>query len=81
MRELSIAGTRFLARRALADRQVLLHCDPDDAPELAKATGLHLPEVMLTSTQTGTWSALHLSASPSQGSNRSGLAKPVLCCL
>ena len=61
MRELSIAGTRFLARRALADRQVLLHCDPDDAPELAKATGLHLPQVMLTSTQTGTWSALHLS--------------------
>lgn len=61
MRELAIARPRFEARRAPVDRQVLLHCEPEVAPQLARAMGLELPDVTLTSGRAGNWSALHLS--------------------
>ena len=61
MHELIIAGAQFQARRAQADCQLLLHCDPNDAPQIGRLTGLDLPDVMLTSGQAGGWHALHLS--------------------
>lgn len=61
MHDISIAGPGFTVRRVPADRQVLLHCHPEAAGETAQGSGLQLPEVMLTSATTGSWSALHLS--------------------
>ena len=61
MRELRISGANFEVLRAPADRQVLLHCEPDDASAIAEATGLSLPVVMLTSARANGWNALHLS--------------------
>lgn len=61
MPELVTSAPGVEARRVAPDRQLLLHCDPEDARQIAQLTGLELPEVMLTSGHHGGWDALHLS--------------------
>lgn len=61
MHDIPISAPGVTVRRAPADPQVLLHCHPEAADEIARASGLRLPEAMLTSATTGSWSALHLS--------------------
>ena len=40
---------------------LLLHCEPHDAAAIGARTGVQLPDVMLHSATTGSWSALHLA--------------------
>lgn len=61
MPELVTFAPRVQARRVAPDRQLLLHCEPDDAQHIARLSGLLLPDVMLRSGHHEGWDALHLS--------------------
>lgn len=61
MPELIASAPGAEARRADHDRQLLLHCLPEEAVDIARLTELALPSAMLTVSQAAGWSALHLS--------------------
>lgn len=61
MLELVTSAPRVQARRVTPDRQLLLHCEPEDAQQIARLAGVMLPEAMLTSGHGEGWDALHLS--------------------
>lgn len=61
MSDLLVAVVDCEAHRVAGDRQLLLHCRPEDAQAVANAIGLVLGDVLLSSVDTASWSALHLS--------------------
>lgn len=61
MSDLLVAVADCEARRVASDRQMLLHCRPQDALVVGKAARLELGDVLLSSADTASWSALHLS--------------------
>ena len=61
MADVICAVGETVVRRSDMGAQWLLHCAPEDAPAVARHTGLVLPEQCLTSAPAMGWHALHLS--------------------
>lgn len=61
MAEILVERADLLVTRDEPAAQLVLHCEPADAPALAAAAGLALPGAMLRAETTAGWRALHLA--------------------